>query len=438
MPFLRYIVLCLVTFLTFQLTAFAGSKPAPHILLLNSYHQGYKGTDDIVTGFKESVYQQYPNAVIKTEYLDAKHHSGPEYDNKIRQLLNIKYEKHHYNLIFVSDDYAYNILEDVYDELFDGVPVVFAGTNNFDLGRLEGREQFHGVNEIPSFSDTVSLIETLLPSTSEIIVLYDTGLTGRLNSATFKSQTLNLDAKFTYSYVKGVTLEALVKRLNSSPPNTPVIYFAAYLNSQQGARLSSNDALNYLVTHTKQPFFGGWEFSLGSGIVGGKLIALMEHGNLAGDLAVSLLQGEQTELITLSPSPNIFMFDYEMLEQFELENHNFVAGHVMINKPLGFYKENRVEIYIVLSVLLFILLIASAIALIRKERELRLLATTDPLTGLLNRRSMKQKANELRTQANRIGYPVSLAIIDLDYFKLVNDKFGIMQGMRCLSGFLKY
>jgi len=59
-----------------------------------------------------------------------------------------------------------------------------------------------------------------------------------------------------------------------------------------------------------------------------------------------------------------------------------------------------------------------------KNRELSLLAATDPLTSLLNRRSFDRSLEREMTGARRYGEPLSLAIFDVDDFKAVNDRFG--------------
>jgi diguanylate cyclase (GGDEF)-like protein len=51
------------------------------------------------------------------------------------------------------------------------------------------------------------------------------------------------------------------------------------------------------------------------------------------------------------------------------------------------------------------------------------LATTDPLTGCGNRRHFMERAHELMALGRR-GMPMSLAIMDLDHFKLINDSHG--------------
>jgi diguanylate cyclase (GGDEF)-like protein len=56
--------------------------------------------------------------------------------------------------------------------------------------------------------------------------------------------------------------------------------------------------------------------------------------------------------------------------------------------------------------------------------DLRRLARTDPLTGLLNRRAAVEDGTHLLADARRNGLPFALLIFDLDHFKEVNDTWG--------------
>ncbi|GAB6177317.1 sensor domain-containing diguanylate cyclase [Desulfobaculum senezii] len=58
------------------------------------------------------------------------------------------------------------------------------------------------------------------------------------------------------------------------------------------------------------------------------------------------------------------------------------------------------------------------------HERLRLLATSDPLTTLLNRRAMEDILRQEFARATRYDSPLSLAFIDLDDFKTVNDTLG--------------
>lgn len=67
-------------------------------------------------------------------------------------------------------------------------------------------------------------------------------------------------------------------------------------------------------------------------------------------------------------------------------------------------------------------------ALARVNSRLRLQLTTDPLTGLMNRAGFPGASERMRALAVREGKPVSIALIDLDGFKRVNDVQGHAAG----------
>jgi diguanylate cyclase len=63
------------------------------------------------------------------------------------------------------------------------------------------------------------------------------------------------------------------------------------------------------------------------------------------------------------------------------------------------------------------------------------LAQVDELTGLLNRRYIMKTLNEEMARAQRFGAACSVAIIDLDFFKRINDQFGHPVGDEVLRTF---
>lgn len=68
----------------------------------------------------------------------------------------------------------------------------------------------------------------------------------------------------------------------------------------------------------------------------------------------------------------------------------------------------------------------------RAERELATLASTDPLTGLANRRMLDKTLDLEWRRAQRSGAPLSLIMIDIDHFKAFNDSYGHQAGDEAL------
>lgn len=67
----------------------------------------------------------------------------------------------------------------------------------------------------------------------------------------------------------------------------------------------------------------------------------------------------------------------------------------------------------------------------------RLLSLTDELTGLPNRRAFLRRIEDEVARVQRYGFPLSLALIDLDHFKQVNDKYGHAGGDEVLQMYSK-
>ncbi|WP_119394852.1 sensor domain-containing diguanylate cyclase [Salinibius halmophilus] len=67
------------------------------------------------------------------------------------------------------------------------------------------------------------------------------------------------------------------------------------------------------------------------------------------------------------------------------------------------------------------------------NRELAELALHDPLTGCANRRGLAERIDEELDRATRYGRPLSVAVIDIDHFKQLNDKFGHQAGDQALK-----
>lgn len=101
-------------------------------------------------------------------------------------------------------------------------------------------------------------------------------------------------------------------------------------------------------------------------------------------------------------------------------------------------KQQQSYLLILAIVLLISISIAAFILYLQSKRaqiKLSSLANTDPLTKLANRRTAFNTLSVQLKLAKRANYELAIALVDLDYFKRINDKYGHPAGDKILIGF---
>ena len=81
---------------------------------------------------------------------------------------------------------------------------------------------------------------------------------------------------------------------------------------------------------------------------------------------------------------------------------------------------------------------ANSLSLSDELDKVRVLSLTDELTNLPNRRAFMQRLNDEMGRSQRDKTPLTVAMIDLDHFKDINDKYGHSVGDEILKTYARY
>lgn len=379
------LILLLAVILSIALPRATSAQEPQHrqVLVLHSYHKGFKWTDDISRGIASSLNEQGIGTRIHYEYMDTKRVAGPRYTGLLRETYRLKFRAMKFRVIIASDNDAFDFLLSYRDDLFPGTPVVFCGVNDFEPSQLHGARLFTGVNESADLAATFDLALRLHPSVRRIVVINDTTTTGRIMHRKISSLLPSLRRRVELTFLEAVTIAEIRKELAKLESNS-LVFFTLFFQDSKGRFLEYDEAISLLAPLCPVPIYGVWDFYLGNGIVGGMLTSGFSQGKAAARIAGRILEGEAPQRIpVVMKSPNSFMFDYQQLSRFHIPRSALPKGSIIINSPASRYSVPRSVFWgavaaLVGSALIILFLTYNTIRRMRaEERSRRLAAIVD-------------------------------------------------------------
>jgi len=374
---------------------FPGDHPAsrnsPRILIINSYHHGYRFSDDIVRVFREDLKARLPDADIRLEYMDTKRYDGRAHFELFYSYLSRKYAGERFDLIMVSDDPAFLFIREFQTRLWSDTPVVFSGLNHFEPEMLQEYPHHTGIIEKSDIEDNVRLIESLHPDARTLYLIIDNTITGEALRKS-ESETIRQITRFEVRFLDGgeMNLDELLFALERLPRDAVVVY-QLWQRDRSMRRYEHEEVLPLICRHASVPVYGFSDIYLGLGIVGGKLISGREQGEVAADMTLRILSGtDPGEIPVQLDSCCKYRFDDRALRRFHIPDRALPSGSEILYRSVSFYSRHKKVIWFFIGIvgiqfiLIFYLLIsrrklaATERALKREHRLLQALMDTVP------------------------------------------------------------
>ncbi|MBM9605895.1 PAS domain-containing sensor histidine kinase [Desulfopila inferna] len=372
------VLLLLLLFLAIPTTTLLPQASAEenkqNILILNSYHIGYKWSDEILRGIMDVLQPTPPSMAIYLEYMDMKRHYSEERFALLFHSLAEKYQDIEIDYVLASDDSAFLFLREYVKDLFPAATVVFCGTNYLQEEDLSGLVDFYGINEEADIGATFDLMLSIHPDTQRIFIINDQTTTGKKMAPSIVEAARRYQPQITFSYADNISMTRLLQTVANLPPQS-LIFYTFFFRDSNGNIFDYDESISMIAQASPVPIYGSWSFNLGLGIIGGMLTSGYHQGEAAAKLLMYFLQGHSPPPAQLSQSPNTFMFDYTYLQKFAIPVDKLPDEAIIINKPESFVERHRQVLLfsaIFITLLFFIILALIINILMRKKAEKKL------------------------------------------------------------------
>ncbi|MEZ4600994.1 MAG: ABC transporter substrate binding protein [Syntrophotaleaceae bacterium] len=317
-----------------------------------------------------------------------------------------------------------------------------------------------GVTEETDIAGNLELMLRLHPERKRIVVILDGTPTGKALKNSLNEAVAKFHDRAQVELLHDFTLEEAASYTAALGPED-MIFLLTFNRDRNDNYISYAEGLALLAEASKVPIYGPWDFYLGRGIVGGLITPGFEQGKIAAQLALRVLKGENPHNIAIvSGTSSRPLFDYNQLQAFRIDTRKLPKNARIINSPPGFYeKYHRVVLGFCLGAGLLLVLCWWRLLREKRERDrlvqmnvaldklveektaclqatnqvLQKIAITDDLTGLYNRGFLLKQLAAKIASVDRQGGDLSIILMDLDYFKRINDTYGHDSGDKVLE-----
>ncbi len=348
-----------------------------NILILHSYAPDYKWTKDVNNGIMEVLEELDWTNTLRVEYMDSKNTYSDQYLKDLAGLYTNKYQEFHFDAIVVSDNNALNFLEKYGRPLFPVALVVATGINGVD-SVIENTIASRVVIEKANHIETLRQAVRQNPEAQNCYVITDSSTTGLAIVEEVKNIMSQVKSSINFKFVPPLPFEDLLEYVTAIDPDD-FIYLLPYARDSTGRSFRQGYVATFLSRKTQLPIYGSWEFQIGTGLVGGRVISGYKQGEMAARIMMRML--EKRESLTLFPQRVEVLkdvYDFRVVSKLNISMGKLPEAVEFIHKPESFYVRHKqiiipsLSIIFLLSVFLLLLMqnLIKQKAINRKDRDI--------------------------------------------------------------------
>ncbi len=309
------------------------------VLYINSYHQGYKWSDDIFETVLSVFDSTSYNVKFDIVYLDSKQMNLMDDDSfllDMSRVVEAKYKVKDFELIMINDDAAFHFINNYCDFIDQDVPLIFSGVNDVEYANSQFDRPIGGIVEYMDVGETIDLMVEIDPSIDHIYYVIDNTITGQALNRVWKEDFKDYP-NIEFKQFQGNTLSEILVEVAELGKGDAIL-FGTYFNDNYGHFYNYEESTALVAEKSSVPVYGMWDFLIGNGVLGGKLLSGRDQGDVMARMAIDYLDQGLAALYIDDDNINRPIFDYEVMQKFDIPVSVLPEDVDIVNFELGMKK----------------------------------------------------------------------------------------------------
>jgi ABC-type uncharacterized transport system substrate-binding protein len=275
------------------------------MLLVHSYHEGYRWDDTITEGVRSAI--AGTGLALDIFYMDAKRHTDEAWKIDAGQRARKKVDQYHPDIILAADDDAQQYFAVSY--LNTALPIVFTGVDADPSKYGYPAVNVTGIIERPHFRESLALAQQLRPI-KRVAVLSCHDSTSMLALGFMKQEQVDVDVAEWLMVDDFTAWKKAVERFNASVDAIVIRSYQAVKKPGSSENVPPHDVAAWTSQHATIPTIAFHDFEIEDGLLVGVVKSGQEYGRLPAEYALRILAGTPpSSLPIIKPSKGIKMIN---------------------------------------------------------------------------------------------------------------------------------
>jgi ABC-type uncharacterized transport system substrate-binding protein len=275
------------------------------MLLVHSYHEGYRWDDTITEGVRSAI--QGTGLELDIFYMDAKRHTDEAWKIDAGRRARERVNEYHPDVILAADDDAQQYFAVSY--MNTALPVVFTGVDADPSKYGYPATNVTGIIERPHFKESLALAQRLCPI-KRIAVLSCHDSTSVLALGFMKQEQLDVEVVEWLMVDNLDDWKKAVERYNRSVDAIVIRSYQAVKKPGSAENVVARDVAAWTSEHATIPTIAFHDFEIEDGLLVGVVKSGQEYGRIPAEYALRILAGTPpSSLPIIKPRKGIKMIN---------------------------------------------------------------------------------------------------------------------------------